>query len=102
MYIDPFAASAANAASGNSGTSGGTSTQDTNQMFMQLLTTQLKNQTPLDPVDPNQFTAQLVQFNMLDQLTQIRILLQDATTAPATTSSSTNSTSSAKNSVQGA
>ena len=39
--------------------------------FMQLLTTQLQNQSPLDPVDPSQFTTQLVQFNMLDQLAQI-------------------------------
>ena len=30
--------------------------------FLQLLTTQLKNQNPLDPLDTNQFTQQLVQF----------------------------------------
>ncbi|MGB8615575.1 MAG: flagellar hook capping FlgD N-terminal domain-containing protein [Pseudolabrys sp.] len=29
---------------------------------MQLLTTQLKNQNPLDPLDTNQFTQQLAQF----------------------------------------
>jgi flagellar basal-body rod modification protein FlgD len=55
-------------------------------MFLQLLTAQLKNQSPINPVDPAQFTAQLVQFNMLDQLTQIRVLLQQATTPPPTTS----------------
>ena len=49
---------------------------DTNSMFMTLLTAQLKNQSPLDPVDPMQFTSQLVQFNMLDQLTQINAVLQ--------------------------
>ncbi|MFL5336616.1 MAG: flagellar hook capping FlgD N-terminal domain-containing protein, partial [Geminicoccaceae bacterium] len=32
------------------------------QQFLQLLTTQLKNQSPLDPLDTNQFTQQLVQF----------------------------------------
>ena len=53
-------------------------TQDTNDMFLKLLTAQLKNQSPLSPVDPMQFTSQLVQFNMLDQLTQIRSLLQSA------------------------
>jgi flagellar basal-body rod modification protein FlgD len=31
-------------------------------MFLQLLTTQLRNQNPLDPLDTNQFTQQLVQF----------------------------------------
>jgi len=60
-------------------------TKSTNDMFMQLLTAQLKHQSPIDPVDPTQFTAQLVQFNMLDQLTQIRVLLQQAANAPVST-----------------
>ena len=38
--------------------------------FLQLLTTQLKNQNPLDPLDTNQFTQQLVQFAQVEQ--QIR------------------------------
>jgi flagellar basal-body rod modification protein FlgD len=50
--------------------------QDTNNMFMKLLVAQLQNQSPLNPVDPTQFTSQLVQFNMLDQLTQINQTLQ--------------------------
>ncbi len=35
--------------------------------FLTLLTTQLKNQSPLDPMDTNQFTAQLVQFAGVEQ-----------------------------------
>lgn len=35
--------------------------------FLQLLTTQLKNQNPLDPLDTNQFTQQLVQFTGVEQ-----------------------------------
>ena len=35
--------------------------------FLQLLTTQLQNQNPLDPLDTNQFTAQLVQFAGVEQ-----------------------------------
>jgi flagellar basal-body rod modification protein FlgD len=35
--------------------------------FLSLLTTQLKNQSPLDPLDTNQFTAQLVQFAGVEQ-----------------------------------
>lgn len=35
--------------------------------FLQLLTTQLKNQSPLDPLDTNQFTQQLVQFAGVEQ-----------------------------------
>lgn len=35
--------------------------------FLTLLTTQLQNQNPLDPLDTNQFTAQLVQFTEVEQ-----------------------------------
>lgn len=35
--------------------------------FLQLLTTQLKNQDPLSPMDTNQFTQQLVQFAQVEQ-----------------------------------
>ena len=37
------------------------------QQFLTLLTTQLKNQSPLDPLDTNQFTQQLVQFASVEQ-----------------------------------
>src|SRR4030081_535001 len=37
------------------------------QTFLTLLTTQLKNQNPLDPLDTNQFTSQLVQFAQVEQ-----------------------------------
>jgi flagellar basal-body rod modification protein FlgD len=35
--------------------------------FLTLLTTQLKNQSPTDPLDTNQMTAQLVQFASVEQ-----------------------------------
>ena len=35
--------------------------------FLQILTTQLKHQNPLDPMDTNQFTQQLVQFTSVEQ-----------------------------------
>lgn len=37
------------------------------QTFLTLLTTQLQNQNPLEPLDTNQFTAQLVQFAGIEQ-----------------------------------
>jgi len=85
MNIIPVAASilghAQAAISGPAaGTTGGTTSnpiQDTNSMFMKLLVAQLKNQSPLNPVDPTQFTSQLVQFNMLDQLSQINQTLHN-------------------------
>ncbi len=81
--IHPFsatshAASAATAAS-SAGTSSTASTNpgaDLTNTFLQLLTIQLKNQSPLDPVDPNQFVTQLAQFNSLGELTQIQQLMQ--------------------------
>ncbi len=44
-----------------------TSLADNFATFLQLLTTQLKNQNPLDPMDTNQFTQQLVQFAQVEQ-----------------------------------
>jgi flagellar basal-body rod modification protein FlgD len=35
--------------------------------FLNLLVTQLKNQDPLDPLDANEFTSQLVQFASVEQ-----------------------------------
>ncbi len=37
------------------------------EAFLTLLTTQLKNQNPLEPLDTNQFTQQLVQFTQVEQ-----------------------------------
>jgi flagellar basal-body rod modification protein FlgD len=43
--------------------------------FLGLLTTQLKNQSPLDPLDANQFTQQLVQFSSVEQQLKTNDLL---------------------------
>jgi len=37
------------------------------QQFLTLLTTQLRNQDPLSPLDTNQFTQQLVEFAQVEQ-----------------------------------
>jgi flagellar basal-body rod modification protein FlgD len=50
-------------------------------MFMQLLMAQLKSQDPMDPVDPNQFVSQLVQFNSLNELQDMDGLLQQIASA---------------------
>ena len=56
------------------GASSNSSTASNDQMiasnfttFLQLLTTQLQNQNPLEPLDTNQFTQQLVQFAQVEQ-----------------------------------
>jgi flagellar basal-body rod modification protein FlgD len=59
------------------------------QTFLTLLTTQLKNQNPLDPLDTNQFTQQLVQFaqveQQLKQNEQLATLVSIEKSAAATT-----------------
>jgi flagellar basal-body rod modification protein FlgD len=53
--------------------------------FLTLLTTQLKNQNPLDPLDTNQFAQQLVQFaQQLKQNDQLATLVLLQKTAQST------------------
>ena len=80
--------------SGSSGSSLSSTTSTTLagnfQTFLTLLTTQLQNQNPLDPLDTNQFTQQLVQFASVeqqlktnDQLTTLVSLQQTAQSTQA-------------------
>jgi flagellar basal-body rod modification protein FlgD len=78
--------------SASKSTSSATSTglADNFQTFLTLLTTQLQNQNPLDPLDTNQFTQQLVQFAGVeqqlktnDQLTTLVSLQQTAQSTQA-------------------
>ncbi len=91
-------ASASSTTSSSSPTSSSSSSSsdpgvDLTQTFLQLLSVQLQNQSPLDPVDPNQFTVELAQFDSLGELTQIasstQTLVNDVTSnssaAPGTT-----------------
>jgi flagellar basal-body rod modification protein FlgD len=56
--------------------------------FLSLLTTQLKNQDPLSPMDSNQFTQQLVQFSQVEQQidtnTNLKTLIQQGTSQAGT------------------
>lgn len=49
---------------------------DSEQTFLSLLTTQLKNQDPLSPLDSNQFTAQIVQMTGVEQQLMTNDLLK--------------------------
>ncbi|MCX7163100.1 MAG: flagellar hook assembly protein FlgD [Betaproteobacteria bacterium] len=44
--------------------------------FLKLLTTQLKNQDPLNPMDNAQMTSQLAQISTVDGITQLNATLQ--------------------------
>ncbi len=51
----------------NAATSPTAAAQLTSNQFLSLLTTQLQNQDPLNPTDPNQFTQEMVQYGALSQ-----------------------------------
>ncbi len=78
----PLAAQARAAQSGSTG-----STDSTNQspdalansssdLFLQLLIAQLKTQDPTSPMDPTQMVGQMLSMNQLNELIQIRQLMQ--------------------------
>ena len=46
-------------------------------MFLKLLTTQMQNQDPLDPMDTSQYTQQLVQYSQVEQSIQQTGTLKD-------------------------
>lgn len=56
-----------NSLSGVAGATDEESAEELQAQFLQILTTQLENQNPLDPVDTTEFTNQLVQFSSLEQ-----------------------------------
>jgi flagellar basal-body rod modification protein FlgD len=56
--------------------SGQSSLNTSYQTFLTLLTTQLKNQDPTSPMDPNQFTTELVQMTGVQQQLLSNQLLQ--------------------------
>ena len=50
-------------------------------MFLRLLTTQMQNQDPLDPMDTSEYTQQLVQFSQVEQSIQQNASLKSILTA---------------------
>ena len=78
------------AATTNTSSSGGANATEIASNFTQfltLLTTQLKNQNPLDPMDTNQFTQQLVQFAGVEQQLKTNDTLGNILTASQSASS---------------
>jgi len=51
--------------------------------FLKLLTFQMKNQNPLKPYDNQEFASQLAQFSQLEQLIDIRALIEETANSNA-------------------
>ncbi len=71
MKVDPLAAPG-----GTTSITGTNSLADNLNTFLRLLTTQLKYQDPLSPMDTNDFTNQLIQFSQVEQAIKTNSHLQ--------------------------
>jgi flagellar basal-body rod modification protein FlgD len=76
MMIPPVSHAAASNSGSPKTSAANSSASDTSANYLQLLIAELQAQDPTSPLDPNQMTAQIVSLNQLDQLIQIRQLLQ--------------------------
>jgi flagellar basal-body rod modification protein FlgD len=70
------------AASASSSSTGGTPAPS-EEVFLQLLVSQIQNQDPLNPTDSTQFVSQLAQFSELEQVVAIRSDIETAMSSSA-------------------
>ena len=62
-------------------TTTGSSALGNEQIFLQLLVAQIKNQDPMNPTDSTTFMTQLAQFSDLEQLISLNTTVGDIGTA---------------------
>lgn len=55
-----------------------------NDLFLKILVAELKAQDPTSPLDPNQMVGQMMSMNQLNELIQIRQLMQGSSSTTAT------------------
>lgn len=85
------AAGATGGATGSSNSAASSSSDITANDFLTLLVSELKNQDPTQPTDPNQYISQLVGVNSLQQLISINkglTSIEAPTSAPSTPAAS--------------
>jgi len=100
VQVTPKDSSTTNGSSSTSGDSSDITADD----FLTLLVSELKNQDPTQPTDPNQYITQLAQVNSLQQLISINQgigTLDSAVSVPGTTNSGSG-TGASSNAVSGA
>ncbi len=67
MILGSTSSSSSNFVEGSTSADNAAKLEDDLNQFLTLLVTQLQNQDPLDPMDSNEFTSQLVQFASVEQ-----------------------------------
>ncbi len=70
MSVSGVGSSSGNSSNNNSSSAATKSLTSNYNTFLTLLTTQLKTQSPLSPMDVNSFTQQLVQYSAVEQQIQ--------------------------------
>lgn len=88
--VSPLASASSSSASTSS--TANSSSQPNEQMFLQLLVSQLQNQDPMNPADSTQFVSELAQFSELEQVIGIRGDIESYHAAATAAASSTSAT----------
>lgn len=93
--LNPISSNTTSTSTTSTGTSSSSSAnssaagQPSEQMFLQLLVSQLQNQDPLNPTDSTQFVSELAQFSDLEQVMAIRGDIEQYHAAAAAAASAT-------------
>jgi flagellar basal-body rod modification protein FlgD len=81
MLTSGTTSSSGSASSSGTTTKSGSIASIGKDQFLTLLVTQLKNQDPMSPMQPNEFAAQLAQFTSVEQLIQLNTAVNDQSAA---------------------
>jgi flagellar basal-body rod modification protein FlgD len=100
---DSTSSTSGTSTSGSSSSTASSSSDITANDFLTLLVSELKNQDPTQPTDPNQYITQLAQVNSLQQLISINqgIGTLDGALPSPSTSSTSNTGSGSSNAISG-
>ncbi len=101
--ISALTSSGSSGAASSSSAATSTSATGNQQVFLQLLVSQLQNQDPLNPTDSTQFVSELAQFSELEQVIGIRSDIESyhAQAAQAAATTDNSSTTTGQNSSTG-
>ena len=81
MTVSPTSSNTSPSSSSSNSSSSQAQLGLTSNQFLSLLTTQLQNQNPLNPTDPNQFTSEMVQYAGLSEQIDTNSKLDAANTS---------------------